>query len=88
MADLVEHMLPGGIYWEGDDVEGDRTDVSLVECGTGEPGNPHTFQLTISTGNGSYNLCSILPKDVERLGEWLMLTARWDQLFRSKGGGT
>jgi hypothetical protein len=73
MPHEVEHMLPGGIYWEGDDSEGDRTDVSLVECGTGEPGNPFTFMLTITTGNGSYNLCALLPGDVKRLGKWL-----WD----------
>jgi hypothetical protein len=74
-----EHIMPGGVYWEGDDREGDRTDVSLVECGTGEPGNPFTFMLTITTGNGTYNLCSVLPEDVERIGEFLQRVARTDR---------
>ena len=68
---LYEHILPGGIYWEGDDKDGDRTDVTLVECGTGEPGNPQTYMLTLTTGNSSYNLCQIMPDDVVRLANWL-----------------
>ncbi len=74
--------MPGGVYWEGDDRDGDRTDVSLVECGTGEIGNPFTFQLTITTGSGTYSLCSIMPEDVERIGEFLCRVGRTDQRGR------
>ena len=77
-AKQYEYQLPGGIYWEGDNRGGDRTDVSLVECGKGEPSNPYTFMLTITTGNGSYNLCGLLPEDVKRLGDWLRQTADAD----------
>lgn len=76
---MNEYIMPGGVYWEGDDREGDRTDISLVECGTGEPGNPFTFQLNITTGNGSYGLCSILPEDMKRIGEFLKQVAESDR---------
>lgn len=76
---MNEHIMPGGVYWEGDDREGDRTDISLVECGTGEEGNPFTFQLSIITGSGSYNLCGVTPADVLRIAKFLKDVATNDR---------
>lgn len=75
----VEHIMLGGVYWEGDNKLGDRTDISLVECGTGEDGNPFTFQLTITTGSGTYSLCSITRHDVMCIGKFLTTIAREDR---------
>jgi len=79
MAALDEHTLPGGIYWEGRDGPDDdeqRTDVSVTEVGTGEPDNPYVLSLNITTGNGTYTLCSVTPDDMRRLARWLIATTK------------
>lgn len=71
MAFRDEVNIPGGIYYEGDDKLGDRTDVSIIGVGMGKEDNPYVLNLNITTGSGSYLLCSITIEDMIQLGRWI-----------------
>jgi len=74
MAFHNEVSFPGGIHWEGD-VKEDGTDFSVQGEGTGEKGNPLVLTFHITTGTATFAVCGIPPKDLRKLGNWLVRMA-------------
>lgn len=85
MAFRDEVGIPGGIYLYIRAGMDDRADISIQGVGLGGDDNPEVLNLNITTGGGSYTLCSITVEDMLRLGNWIVKTAMEKKRERGKG---
>lgn len=71
-----EIYLDGGVYFEGRDGikdDEDRTDISVNESGErGDKDNPLSYTINITSGNCTYAWVGISPKDLKRIGKFLI----------------
>ncbi len=70
-----EHEFPGGIYFEGDEADPTRTDVSLEVS----PCKPRTIDIRFVSGAGTFCLAGCLIKDVKALAKWMAGVAEDEQ---------